>query len=90
MVITDHPPHRSGRALLTHPAPTSGIWRKSVLPDKDTVNTGHPMTLNRNTLIYCDQLMDLREIFCRKNTVFFNKKWLLKTLKLENENTQSH
>ena len=35
MVITDHPPHRSGRALLTHPAPTSGIWRKSVVPDKD-------------------------------------------------------
>nr|WP_112139226.1 transposase [Marinomonas primoryensis] len=25
MVITDHPPHRSGRALLTHPAPTLGI-----------------------------------------------------------------
>jgi len=35
MVITDHPPYRSGRALLTHPAPTSGIWRKSVVQGKD-------------------------------------------------------
>jgi hypothetical protein len=25
MVITDHPPHRSERALLTHSAPTSSI-----------------------------------------------------------------
>jgi len=28
-VITDRPPHRSGRAQLRHPAPTRGIWRQA-------------------------------------------------------------
>ena len=32
--VTSCPPHRSGRALLTHPAPTLGAWRRSVAPDK--------------------------------------------------------
>ena len=32
--VTSCPPHRSGRALLTHPAPTLGEWRKSAVPDK--------------------------------------------------------
>ncbi len=27
------PTHRSGHALLAHPAPTSGIWRRSVVLD---------------------------------------------------------
>jgi len=26
--VTRRPPHRSGRALLMHPAPTSGVWRE--------------------------------------------------------------
>ena len=29
MTIAGHPPHRSGRAQLTHPAPTSSIWREN-------------------------------------------------------------
>ncbi len=33
MSITAHPPRRSGRALLTHPAPTLGVWRKSAALD---------------------------------------------------------
>ena len=32
--VTSCPPHRSGRALLTHPAPTLGEWRKSAAQDK--------------------------------------------------------
>src|SRR5208283_5521043 len=28
-VITDRPPHRSGRAQLRHPAPTRSIWRQA-------------------------------------------------------------
>ena len=35
MPISRHPPHRSGQALLTHPAPTLSIWRQSVCRDKD-------------------------------------------------------
>ncbi|WP_118987972.1 hypothetical protein [Photorhabdus sp. CRCIA-P01] len=35
IAVTGYPPHRSGRALLTHPAPTSGVWRKSAAKDKD-------------------------------------------------------
>ena len=35
MAVTRHPPHRSGRALLTHPVPTLGVWRRNVVPDKD-------------------------------------------------------
>ena len=27
MPVTQHPPHRSGLALLTHPALTSDVWR---------------------------------------------------------------
>lgn len=34
IAITSHPPHRTGRALLTHTATTLGIWRKSVAQDK--------------------------------------------------------
>lgn len=37
MAITGHPPHRSGRALLTHPAPILGIWRKTAAQDKDAL-----------------------------------------------------
>ncbi len=32
MDITDHPLHRSGRALLTHPAPASGDDAEALLP----------------------------------------------------------
>ncbi|MFH4479562.1 SgrR family transcriptional regulator, partial [Vibrio alginolyticus] len=31
MAVTCHPPHRSGRALLTHPAPTSSHTVKSLI-----------------------------------------------------------
>ena len=34
IAITSYPPHRTGRALLTHTATTLGIWRKSVAQDK--------------------------------------------------------
>ena len=40
MAITGHPPHRSGRALLTHPAPISGIWRRTAVQDKDELSVG--------------------------------------------------
>ena len=33
--IADRPPHRSVRALLTHTAPTSDIWRQSGRSGKD-------------------------------------------------------
>ncbi len=31
MAVTRHPPHRFGRALLTHPAPTSSPTVKSLI-----------------------------------------------------------
>jgi hypothetical protein len=34
MLVSQHPLHRSVRALLTHTAPTSSIWRRSALRDK--------------------------------------------------------
>ena len=34
-ILSDGPPHRSQRALLTHWAPTSGVWRRSAHLDKD-------------------------------------------------------
>jgi hypothetical protein len=40
MAITGHPPHRSGRALLTHPAPILGIWRRTAVQDKDELFVG--------------------------------------------------
>jgi len=33
MSVTRHPPYRSVRALLTHTAPTSSIWRENELLD---------------------------------------------------------
>ncbi len=27
--VTPRPPHRSGRAQFRHPAPTSGVWRRT-------------------------------------------------------------
>ena len=34
-ILSDGPSHRSQRALLTHWAPTSGVWRQSAHLDKD-------------------------------------------------------
>jgi len=34
-ILSDGPPHRSQRALLTHWAPTSGVWRQSAHLDED-------------------------------------------------------
>ena len=33
--VTPRPPHRSGRAQFRHPAPTSGVWRRTALGAKD-------------------------------------------------------
>jgi hypothetical protein len=35
MRITPHPPHRSVRALPTHPAPTSDAFRQTLHGEKD-------------------------------------------------------
>ena len=40
MPVTRHPPHRSGLALLTHPALTSDVWRRSALWDKGAEREG--------------------------------------------------
>ena len=35
MPVTRHPPYRSVRALLTHTAPTSSVWRETAVQGKD-------------------------------------------------------
>ena len=43
--VTPRPPHRSGRAQLRHPAPTSGVWRRSAQKAMDegfSVSAGSP------------------------------------------------
>ncbi|EEV6081867.1 hypothetical protein FZN16_15325 [Escherichia coli] len=51
MAVTGYPPHGSGCALLTHPAPTSGIWRRSVVSDR--VHGGHTDNLSEQV---CQQI----------------------------------
>jgi hypothetical protein len=48
MLVAQHPPHRSPRAVLPHEAPISDEWRQSELVDTDeeyaaTEATGQPV-----------------------------------------------